>query len=305
MRHGDRVWTDADMAQLRALVAAGEGVEAIAPVINRSIHATRIRILRYCADLRPRPDYEHVSDPMERWGHGKAFPGLFWARVRCTKALRDYALRTSGKLPANHAYDALKKGDPSLPPSARLYDHFGSITRAWLECLPSSMRERIPLLGCEWSPEEDDWLLSNAGSLTLKQCGAHLHRSWPACKRRLYDLGTTSRNNQGYMSASQVAEEYGCDVGRVKRFIRRGVLAARLMHGNRYAVDPTDAKAIEDLLKAPASRGKGWKVDATGRPVPPIPQEKRAQNEPVVFTRYQQHEAAQREAIARRVAVAS
>lgn len=302
MRRGDRLWSADDAERLRALVAAGERIEAIAEALNRTVNAVRIRTLRDCRDLRPTVDYEAVIDPMERWGHGKAYPGLFWTRERCTKALQQYARRTTGRLPISTPYEVVKKGDASLPPSARLYEHFGSLTRAWLACLPSSSHHRVPLLGCEWSAEEDDFLLSNAGTLTLKQCGERLHRSWAACKRRLYDLGTTSRNNQGFMSAQQVADEYGCSPQRVTRFIRMGVLPSTLMHGNRHAIDPMDAKAIADLLSAPPSRGKGWKVDENGRPIPPKAKRK---PEPVVFTRYQQHEAARREAIAHRVAVAS
>lgn len=285
-----RVWTPDEDAALRAGVEAGEPLEDIAARLGRSLQAVRVRRARTCRDLMRDWSYGDVTDARDRFGAGKPVgePRKFWTRERCEAALRAFIARSRDMLPAGFDdYSRVKSGDPSLPPASAIARELFTVDRPtfghlWLAY--GAPRRRVKPLGGRWTDAEHDYLLSAAGTaMRLVDIAKHLHRSYAACKRRLYDFGTTARNNQGYMSARQVADEYGCDVHRVTRFIERGVLAARLLHGNRYQVDPQDAAAIADLLRAPSSRGKGWRVDATGRPVPPPV--KRAP-EPAFITRY-------------------
>lgn len=278
MKTGYRAWSEADVAELRRLLGAGERDEVIASALGRSVAAVQIRRLRDCRDLMPAIDFEAVTDARERWGHGKH--PLYWTAERCAAALRAYARRTTGRLPISHAYDVVKSGDPALPPSARLRDHWGSLTRAWLAVLPDSQRHRVPPLGCAWTPEEDEKLVALAGSRTLKEIGALLHRTWPACKRRLYDLGTRARDAAGYMNATQVAHEYGCPVARVQRLIKQGHLPARKRVASYLAIDPEDAMKVAHLLRAPKHGQR--------KPEPPT-----------VITRYQQHRDARAEVLRR------
>jgi hypothetical protein len=176
-------------------------------------------------------------------------------------------------LPVGDRYDQVKLGDVGLPASKLLWRMFGSISRAWLAALPRRRWYRVPLLRCGWTEEEGHMLLDLAGIRTLPEIGQRLHRSAEACRRRLYELGTTARDAQGYLSAHQLADAYGCPPSRVIRLIKWGRLPAQLIHGNRYAIDPVDAEAVADELTAPkrtfrdvpsAAGGRGRRAGATG-----------------------------------------
>jgi hypothetical protein len=114
-------------------------------------------------------------------------------------------------------------------------------------------RSRVSRLYAPWSQEDDDFLLDSAGTYTLKLIARRLGRSWPACKRRLYDLKAgRARDVSGFMSAMQVAKEYGCPLHRVSDLIARGELPAKKVLGGHYwRIDPADAEAIAGKLKAP------------------------------------------------------
>lgn len=220
-------------------------------------------------------------DPRERWGHGKQ---PYWNRDRVEAALRHLITASTGPLPAgSREYSNFKVGRPDMPAAASIQRHmltpaiptFGHL---WLSL--DAPRSRVKILGGRWTADEDEYLFTTAGERTLPEIGQRLHRSAAACKRRLYDYGTTARNNQGYMSARQVAGEYGCDVYRVTRLIAEGHLEARLLHGNRYAIDPLEAEGFRDLLTAPPSRGP-WPRDEQGRPIAPT----RTAAEPEIYTR--------------------
>lgn len=285
MKPGYRAWTPGEDDQLRVRYQSGESLEAIASSFGRSLSAVESRLRRKHRELRGLPDFGSVTDARERWGRGT--PGrIYWTEERTETALRAFIARSVGMLPGGfNEYTATKRGDPSLPTFVTIRKYLLSpdsptLSHVWLRL--GAPRARVKTLGGEWTESEIDYLLSAAGSLRLVDIAKRLHRSYGACRRKLYDHGVEARNNQGYMSAQQVADEYGCDVGRVKRFIASGFLPATLLHGNRYAIDPEDAERLSTALTAPASRGKGWRV-ADGMPVPPTA---RRSEEPIVITRY-------------------
>ena len=277
-----RPWTREEEQRVRDGYAADEPWGSIAVAIGRSEDAVKTRASRLglrCVDM------DGATDPGDRWAVGKPAGGTYWTRERILDALRAYIRRTDGLLPAGmDAWYEVKKGDPSLPTGAAVAQRVFSedcptFGHLWLRL--GAPRKRVKTLGGAWTEAEHEYLMAHAGSQRLVDIAKHLHRTYAACKRRLYDYGTTARNAQGFMSMRQVAEEYGCDVHRVRRFVRMGILTARLRHGNRYEIDPADAMAIADALRAPAARGKGWRYE-DGRPVPPKP---RRRAEPEVITR--------------------
>lgn len=245
-----RLWTPEEEQRLRELVLAGETFESIAATLGRSVEAVRVREQRL--RVLPRFDPFSVTDPMERWSKGK-HPAIWRTREQVVDALRSYARRHPGPLPRmSDTYNTVKKGDPTIPPSARILDHFDCMAHAWIEGA-GVHRSRVGTYGCPWTREEETFLTEHAGNMTLKDIGARLNRSWPACKRRLYDMGVgRARDQQGFMSAAQVAKEYDAPYHRVAALIANGTLKAHHPAGKRniWAIDPTDAMAIADQLRA-------------------------------------------------------
>lgn len=203
--------------------------------------------------LLPMDDVERAED---RWGANSGRTPFarerVWTPERVAAALKAYVRRTTGQLPSgSDQYWRMKSGDPSLPVANMVIEQYGAISRAWLAV--GAPKSRVALLGCAWTDEEEAFLLERAGNMTLRDIAKRLHRSWPACKRKLYDLGTRARDAQGYMSGMQVAEEYGCSIHRVYDLIRSGALPAHHPAGkvNIWAIDPADAMAIKDQLREP------------------------------------------------------
>ncbi|MGE0227789.1 MAG: hypothetical protein AB7I38_11120 [Dehalococcoidia bacterium] len=230
----------------------GKSLCGIAPPVP-----SKKRLCGTCARLEAGPRVlaiDDVVDARERFGRGGTGfgHGVVWTPERIEDALRAYVKRTAGMLPSgSDEYSAVKKGDPSLPVAVTVVERYGAISRAWLAV--GAPKSRVKFLGDAWTEEEVEYLLEHAGNQTLKQIETRLHRSRAACRRKLYDLGLRARDAQGFMSAQQVAVEYGCGVKRVLTLIRNGELKAHHPAGktNIWAVDPSDAKAVAHLLRAP------------------------------------------------------
>lgn len=250
MRPGARAWTPEDEERLLEAHGRGVSVEALADWLERTPNAIRVRLQRLGA-ITP-PDFDAVSDPMERWGHGIPGRTRYWTKERVTEALQAYVKRTAGMLPStSDEYNVLKVGDPTLPPSSRVLEYYGAMARAWLQL--GAPRARCPLLGCAWTEEEVTYLLDHAGERTLNSIAKSLHRSYASCRRKLYDLGTRARDAQGTMNATQAARELGVPVNRVQDLINKGVLKARHPAGKRnmLAIEVEDLEAVRHLLTAP------------------------------------------------------
>ena len=81
-----------------------------------------------------------------------------WTEKACLAALRRHLRRSKGLLPANaRDYNALCRGQ-DLPGSARLYQLWQSIGRAWLAA--GAPLRRVPLLRSDWTAAEDELLVT-------------------------------------------------------------------------------------------------------------------------------------------------
>lgn len=238
------VWAEEEMVRLADLWASGMPVKAIAAELERTYHATIIRIRRFVGCP--------VDGRKPQFGRAPFGQRKYWTRERVTEGLRDYAKRNRGKLPtSDHEYDRVKKGHMEWPTSRRVLEQFGTMADAWGAI--GADKQRFSRRWVTWTQDDDDMLLSLAGEMTLKQAGARLNRSEAACKRRLYDLGAgRARDVSGHMSAMQVAREYNCPLKRVSTLIERGELKAHRVQGGHYwRISPYDAEAVADKLRAP------------------------------------------------------
>jgi len=203
--------------------------------------------------------------PEARPNWGARSPGRrgrpWWTDERVDEALRRYIAETSGPLPGNAAsWNVAKRGRGELPTSLRVLLRYRSIARAWV--VLGAPRRGCPLNAGPWTEDEEALLLELAGTLTLEAIGRRLHRSGAACKRRLYDLGTTARNNQGWLSIAQAAEQYGTSAWRLQRLERAGRLTAHRKRGaqNWCGLDAVelDALAAAGEFEPPAAPPPGW-----------------------------------------------
>lgn len=114
--------------------------------------------------------------------------------------------------------------------------------------------------GKYWTEEEDEILLKRAGVATLPRIANELGRTVNACHGRLKRLGCVARQESGYLSAEEVAREYGCSKRRVVRLVRSKRLPARRIlttagGQKRWLIDPADLPPVEHELLAPP---KNW-----------------------------------------------
>jgi hypothetical protein len=177
----------------------------------------------------------------------------WWTRDRVIGALRMAARKIPGQLPCSDAdYNAVKRGHLEWPTSLRIYEYFGSIAAGWLEAGIS--QKRVSLKNLDWMPQEDTYLLDNAGSKTLEQIGSHLGRSMEACRSRLGKIHhIKARGNQGYLSAAELAKEYRCPYHRVRQALKDGRIKGKYdAVRNSWKVDPGDIDAaVKQILTMP------------------------------------------------------
>lgn len=244
-----RTWTPAETAVLERAIAKGRPLADVAAELGRSLNAVRIRRNRCFPAPKPAMDVNHGWSP----GYGRI--EKYWTEDRIRAALVDFASKHKGPLPtSDHDYSDLKKGHMEWPTATAVLEQFGTMADAWAGIgVPKSRFNRgwVP-----WTQEDDDYLLDWAGSQTLKIIAKRLGRSWPACKRRLYDLGAgRARDVAGYLSAMQVAKEYNCPLSRVKKLIASGELPAHRVQGGHYwRIDPEDCEKLRAVLSAPKTR---------------------------------------------------
>ena len=175
-----------------------------------------------------------------------------WTRERVLTALAEAAKEIKGPLPcSDRAWNRIKKDRFDWPTSVRILGYFHGMARGWLAAgIP--MR-RVSLKNLAWTPKEDAYLLDKAGILTLKVIAARLGRSYPAARTRLNkNYGISSRGNQGYFSASELAKEYNCSCHRIRQALADGKIKGRYDRlRNRWQVDPKDLtpEAMEILTR--------------------------------------------------------
>jgi hypothetical protein len=186
----------------------------------------------------------------------------FWTRERVIAALAGAMKQIKGPLPCrDDVYNQIKKGKLDWPCSRRILEYFHSMGRAWLAA--GAPRRRVRLFNVDWTEEEKEYVLEHAGTYTLKRIAGHLRRTYSGIRGELRTVGIASRHNQGFMSAAEIAKEYGCPYHRVCV-----MLAARVLPGrydgkrNRWRVDPGRiSPALEMLLRAPKVTHKSWPTD--------------------------------------------
>lgn len=123
------------------------------------------------------------------------------------------------------------------------------MARAWLAVGASSLR--VSMHNIDWTEDEDDVLLENAGRISLISIARRLNRSYGSVRARLNRThGKKARDVQCYYSARQLAAKYSAPLSRVFRLIETGVLPAKKRLG-RWQVDLRDAEKIRAVLSAP------------------------------------------------------
>lgn len=183
----------------------------------------------------------------------------YWTEERVLAALIKAAGQIHGQLPCVDAeYNRYKKGEYDWPSSLRILEYFHSMARAWLAA--GADPRRISLNNIEWIAEEDAYLLDNAGRLLLRDIAVDLHRSYQACRSRLKGHGIKARNNQGYLSAAELAREYNCSCHRIRLALKNKKIKGKFdRRRNSWKIDPMDIMtsiAAQEILNRPK---KTWK----------------------------------------------
>ena len=185
-----------------------------------------------------------------------------WTRRYVLKQLAAAAAEIRGPLPcSDRAYLVVRKGRLDWPTTGRILEYFHSMARAWLAA--GAELSRVSLLNIDWTKEEEAYLLKHAGTRNLKTIAVQLRRSWPSLKRRLYELGTNARANQGYFSAAELAKEYQCPYHRIRSALIAGSIKGFYdARRNRWQVDLVDLtpEAIT-ILQAPKGTYKTFETD--------------------------------------------
>jgi hypothetical protein len=185
-----------------------------------------------------------------------------WTKENVILALQKFANENKGPLPrSDHAYNKLKKGHLDWPTSHRILEYFGTMSRAWLAAGMKS--ERVSLNYCEWTESEILYLKENTGNLLIREMANALRRSYAAVRRELYELGITSRGNQGHFSAALLAKEYGYSYDRLLQFLHTGKIPANFCpkrHRWLINLDDITPEAMESLKKRRITHNT-WPID--------------------------------------------
>lgn len=179
----------------------------------------------------------------------------FWTRERVIQGLKIAAASIDGPLPcSDKIYNTMKKGRLTWPTATRIFFYFDSMPRGWLAA--GADPDRVSLFNSPWLPEEDEYLLDNAGKLTLNTIAKKLHRSYPAVRARLNKFyHIKSRHNLGFFSAAEVAKEFQCPCHRVRDALNRGDIRGRFdRRRNRWEVDVRRLTEAEKAILTPPKR---------------------------------------------------
>ena len=187
----------------------------------------------------------------------------FWTRERVIAALAAAAQEIKGPLPCLDAnYNRLKKGRLDWPTSHRILEYFGAMARAWV-AVGTPMR-RVSMRNLDWTPEEKEFLLNHAGKMQLKNIAKKLGRSYPAVRKELQAFNIRARDNEGYLSAAQMAKELPCSCDRLRRLLNDGLVPRARFDKirNRWKIDPiVITPELRAKLTAPRRTHKTWPLD--------------------------------------------
>lgn len=187
----------------------------------------------------------------------------FWTRERVLAGLKFAADEITGPLPCRDSkWSEKKKGRYDWPPARRVLEFFHSMARGWLAAGVSE--ERVSLSNIDWTREEEEYLLENAGERTLEEIGRYLGRTYGASKTRLNkEIHTTARANQGMFSAAEIAKEYGCPYHRIRKALQEGKINGQYdRRRNRWQVDIGEIRSdVMSFLQAPKVTHKNCPTD--------------------------------------------
>lgn len=200
----------------------------------------------------PPPDAEPI------WQHSNG--RLYWTDARIADALRR-VYQHLGRVPHWRDWWAYARAGWTLPGS-RLLQRFArtkgrglfqrALIRAGVRLRPSDGNGRPVWNEASWSKQQDGFLLQNAGVLTLNEIAASLGRSYAACRRRLFDLGTTARGARGWYTGQKLAQKLNCPVTRIYRALETGRLKGVKPPGRTYwQIDPASVDQAREWLCAP------------------------------------------------------
>ncbi len=186
----------------------------------------------------------------------------YWTRERTIAGLRSAATELPHPLTcSSDNYAVLKKGRYDWPSAAVVLKYFKSMASGWIAA--GIDRDEVTLNNIDWTAEEEHFVLQHAGEWTLQQIARKLRRSYGAVRRRLNELGIRARDNEGFMSAAQLSQEYGCPYHRIRAALETGSLPGTYDRvRNRWKIDLAElTPEHEALLRAPKDTWKTRQTD--------------------------------------------
>jgi DNA-binding CsgD family transcriptional regulator len=240
-------WTASDDSVLRARFEAGDFDSEVAEALGRT--AAEVKARRGSLGLSRK--HTPGRPPAPAFGQGRAY-SPYWTHTRVVKALKAYANTHPGRLPrGTPAWDEITRGNADLPVSETILKYFGALGLAWRDVLgETAARARVERQWVRYTERENDLIESLAGKVSMSEIALRLGRTPASVKMHAQRMGIDASSNLEWWNVMDVAREYGCPHGRVRKLIRDGVIPARLvLNGTRYEIDPADLQKVAHLLR--------------------------------------------------------
>jgi len=187
------------------------------------------------------------------WGRCPPGKQVYWTPERVLEGLRLAAAELDPLPTSSDVYNRLKRGRMEWPTSEKVREYFGAMARGWLAAGVS--RRRVQLTNSDWTAAEDEYLLTMAGAIRLVDVARALNRSYQAVRVRVGSkgFGLRARQNQGYLTAAEMAKEYRCSYHRLLGLLAKGVVKGRYrLKLHRWEIDVADVTdEIASLLREP------------------------------------------------------
>jgi len=187
----------------------------------------------------------------------------FWTQERVISALKQASQEIKGPLPCSDTvYNRLKTGRLDWPTLHRVYEFFGSIAKGWLAA--GCPKSRVTMRNLDWLPEERGYLLDHAGTKTLKAIANRLRRSYGSVRKELQAHGMRARDNEGYVSAQQLAKMLPCSCDRLRRFLNAEKIPGATFDKvrNRWKIDPSSiTPELKTALTSRRITHNTWPLD--------------------------------------------
>jgi hypothetical protein len=171
--------------------------------------------------------------PPHGWGQSPGFGRRYWTDERIIAALRRIYAELR-RVPRDRENNRLCKGRLDWPPSEHIRRFGGNGRGCWQRAFTKAGVKVRCWENASWSEEDEEYLLENAGHLTLAQIAKELGRTAGACRRRLFDHGVRARDSRGCYTGQVLAQELGISLDRVSDAIRSGRLRAVRPPGRPY-----------------------------------------------------------------------